>query len=68
MSATTLTRRVERLETEQGGPCPACHDRLRLHVQRGPDGPPPVPCVACGAPPLVIVLRRVPARTAADRE
>jgi hypothetical protein len=59
---TSLARRVERLETGAGGPCPACRGRSGVHIQR--DGsPPPVPCPACGAWPTVIVLRRVPERT-----
>jgi hypothetical protein len=60
----TLSRRVGRLERAQhGGDCPACRDRLRVHVQRQ-DGPLPVPCDLCGTLPVVIVLHRVPARQA----
>ena len=59
---TSLARRVERLETGQGGACPVCRGG-RVHLQR-PGELPPAPCAVCGAAPLVIVVRRVPGRTA----
>ena len=47
-----LTRRVERLEADDGGPCPACApDALRIRIRWPGEPEPPPPsetCPACG--------------------